>query len=212
VELGFNAISGSTDRLSARVGLGLRRQTPETITTSNFAYNYGRDNRGLSEDRARLDLRNDWIQQAGSGWRYYVNFTGEYDTFQAWDWRVGGSLGIGYDLIKEKDLTLIGRAGLGASRELGRIDNTVRPEITPGLDLEWRIDDRMKLISGLDYYRDLDHFEVYRFVARSALEVSLNEKNTVFLRMGVESRYDEAAGFPRENNDVEVFTSVIFRF
>lgn len=212
VEAGFNSASGTADRLSGRAGLGLRRETPETVTTANFAYVYGRDNHGLNEDRARMDLRNDWLQQKDSGWRYFAAFVGEYDTFQQWDWRIGASLGLGYDFIKDANFTLVGRAGLGASRELGRVDNTVRPEFTPGLDLEWKLDERSKIIGGFDYYRDLEKFEIYRFVARAAYEILLDQKSNLVLRVGVEDRYDDSAGYPAEQNNVELFTTLVLRF
>jgi putative salt-induced outer membrane protein YdiY len=212
VESGFNIASGSADRMNLRFAMSLRRETPETITTTNAAYNYGNDNHGVSENRARLDVRNDWLQQKDSGWRYFAAFSGEYDTYQEWDWRLTGSLGLGYDLVKEADFTLIARAGLGASRELGRVDNTIRPEFTPGFDLEYKLDDRSKIIGSFDAYRDLDQFDIYRFVARAAYEVLIDQKNNLVLRLGIEDRYDDSVGYPRENNDVEIFTSLVFKF
>lgn len=212
VEAGFNTTSGNSDRLSGRLGLSLRRQTPDTVTTLSTGYFYGRDNRGLSEDRARVDARNDWLQKTDSSLRYYVAGTGEYDSFQPWDWRISGQAGLGYEFVKEKTLTIVGRAGLGASRELGRTDNTIRPEFTPGIDLEWRIDDRSKLTAGFDYYRDLEKFEIYRFVARAAYDILLDPESNLTLRIGVEDRYDDTATFPRSRNDFELFTALVIRF
>lgn len=212
VEAGFNTASGNSDRLAARFGLGLRRQTPDTITTINTSYNMGRNNDGISENRGRVDGRNEWIQQSGSGWRYFIAGSGEYERFQPWDWRASVNGGLGYDFIKDDVLTLVGRAGFGGSREYGRLSRGVRAEITPGLDLQWKIDERSKFTAGFDYYRDLDEFDVYRFVLRAAYDVLLDSKSNLSLRVGIEDRYDETAVSPRSKNDFELYTALVVRF
>lgn len=211
-EAGFNTASGNSDRVATRIGLGLRREVPETVTTFNGTYNFGRNNDGISEDRARLDLRNDWVQQGGSSWRLFVAGSGEYERFQPWEWRVGVNGGVGYDFIKDKTFTLVGRAGFGGSREYGDLSHGTRAEITPGLDFQWIIDERSKLTASFDYYRDLDEFSVYRFIARCAYDVLILPESNLTLRVGIEDRYDETTLAPRENNDFELFTAIVFKF
>ncbi|MFN7021528.1 MAG: YdiY family protein [Phycisphaerales bacterium] len=212
VEAGFNTASGNSDRIGARFSLGLRREVPETVTTLNSTYNFGRNNNGISEERARFDGRNDWVQQGGSSWRFFVAGSGEYDRFQRWDWRASVNGGIGYDFIKEPDFTLIGRAGIGGSREYGDLSRGTRAELTPGLDLSWKIDDRSRLTASFDYYRDLDEFSIYRFVARCAYDILLDPESKMTLRVGIEDRYDETTLAPRSKNDFELFTAIVFRF
>lgn len=212
LEAGFNTASGNSDRIGARFSLGLRREVPETVTTLNSTYNFGRNNNGISEERARFDGRNDWVQQGGSGWRFFVAGSGEYDRFQRWDWRASVNGGVGYDFIKEPDFTLIGRAGIGGSREYGDLSRGTRAELTPGLDLSWKIDDRSRLTASFDYYRDLDEFSIYRFVARCTYDILLDPESKMTLRVGIEDRYDETTLAPRSKNDFELFTAIVFRF
>lgn len=211
-EAGANGAGGDENRLSGRVSITLRRAMDGMATTGAFSYHYGQSNGDESQDRAQVEARNEWSVTKDMPVGLYVAGIGEYDEFQAWDWRSSGSAGLTYKLVEDDTLTIALRSGLGASKEFGRVDAGVRAEVTPGLDFRWRINEKQSLTGAVDAWLDLDRIDTYRTATRAAWEILLDPANKLSLKFGVEYRTDIAPMLSRDREVFEYFTLLVLRF
>jgi putative salt-induced outer membrane protein YdiY len=209
---GLNGSSGNTEELSARVALGLLRETSQTKTTLDLSYNYGTSDGEKNKDNGRFDARNDWLPQGESKWRPFVQGSIEYDTFQDWDWRVSAYGGVGYELIKTDKILFMPRIGIGASREFGGDDNKIHPEGLLGADFAWTINDRSKFFVNLDTYWLLDEIPDYRAFLKAGYSIVVDEKSGMTLSLGIEDRYDASPGEGKNRNDLNYFLLMAIPF
>lgn len=209
VELGLNGSSGNTERLNLRAGLGLERKTKKMETTIGASYTYATEEGNNTTNKARLDVRNDWL--TGTAWRYFAQGAVEYDEFQNWDLRLSAFGGVGYAFIDNDRTLLLGRAGLGLSREIGGSDNTIRPEGLLGVDFNHKITDSTKWTSSIDFFPDLSEIGAYRFNAKAGIETLLDAKSNMYLKLGAEDRYDSTPNGAKRN-DLDYFALVGWKF
>lgn len=142
-----------------------------------------------------------------SKWEAFIKGTYQYDEFQSWEQRAGLYAGPAYRLFEGEPLSLKLRAGAGASYEFA--DSTWTPELLLGDDLVWKIDDRSKLIQGLDFYPDIENFGEYRFIVRLDYEIALSPKGDLKGTAGVRDEYDsyvEPSG--TTSNDLKVYAGI----
>lgn len=211
VSVGLNGSDGNTERLSFRAGLDGLRKTPKLKTRLNSSYTYAQDNGEATENKARIDLRNDWLLPE-SRWRYFALGSFEYDDFQEWDFRVSAFLGIGYEFIKTERTLLLGRVGAGVSREIGGSRNELIPEALIGGDFEHQLTERQKLSATVDFFPELTRFGPYRFVARAAWEILIDPEVKMSLKIGIEDRYDSTPGEGFKRNDLDYFALLAWSF
>ena len=211
VALGLNGASGNTERFNLRGEVSGTRDTEHMTTTASALYTYATDDGQKSENRALLAARNDW-KLGDSPWMVFAEGSIEYDEFKDWDWRVAGAGGVGYAFIRNDRTTLIGRAGLGLSREIGGTDNTIRPEGLLGLDLSHQLTERQLLTASTTIYPDLDETGEYRAVSNAAWEIMIDPEVNMSLRLGIEDRYDSTPGSGFKKNDFAYFAMLVWEF
>lgn len=208
IDLGLTGSSGNTERLSLRGGVNGKRNDTFIETSFDARYIYATEEGNNTENKARIDARNDWLPQGESRWRPFVLGFLEYDEFQDWDVRWGVFGGIGYEAIRTEDTLLNLRAGAGISQEVGGENEDITPEGLLGLDFAHRIDDRSRVTANFDFFPALDEFGPYRFVAKAAYELLLDPKSKISLKMGIEDRYDSTPE-GRKRNDFDYFILLV---
>jgi hypothetical protein len=124
--------------------------------------------------------------------------------------------GPAYEFIKTERTLLLGRLGVGFSKEFGSgegVDNRIKPELDLGLDFEHKLDDRQKILASIDYFPSLLNFpKDYRVVGKAAYEVLVDPKNNLTLKLGVENRYQSLPGEGKKKNDLLYFATVVYSF
>ena len=86
-----------------------------------------------------------------SPWSCYIHDTVDYDEFQAYNVLDTADTGLGYRLLKNDNITLIGRIGGGYSHYYGGPDNgRYFPEAVFGFNLEEQISKRQKLLATVE--------------------------------------------------------------
>lgn len=210
LELGLNGSEGNSQSVSVRGAVNLKRETSKTDTTLGLLYVYGSQDGEKNLDRGEINLRNDW--KIGSPWRIFAIGKAEYDTFQDWDWRTSIFGGVGYEFIKTDRTLLLGRLGVGITKEFGSSKQRIEPELNLGLDWEHKIDDRQKVYATLDYYPSLHNFSDYRASAKAGYEVQVDPVNNLSLKLGLEDRYNSNPGPDKKKNDLLYFAAVVYNF
>ncbi len=205
--LGLHGASGNTERLNVRGDLALSRDTARFETDFSAVYSYATEEGTESANRFDTKLRNDWLI-ADSPWRYYARARYEFDEFQDWRHRVSGGPGVGYLWSKTESLYFLTRAGMDLTREFDGVDNTITPEAVLGLDLQYNLSESQRLVWVFDFMPDVSEFGPYRFETNAALELDIDRSNGLFLRVGVEDRYDSTPGPEKKRNDFVYFITL----
>jgi hypothetical protein len=205
IEAGLNGSSGNSDLINVRAGLGARREASDMVTSLRAAYAYGESGGVNDKSRAEVDVRQDWIF-ADSRWGLFALGKFEFDNFQSWNYRLSFFAGPSFRLLDAQPITLTLRAGAGARKELLSPNQAWEPELLGGLDAEWRLTERVKVVGLYEIYPSLRRVSTFRWLARGALEVLVDPSVNLVLKAGVENRYDAAAGtFGRRRSDVDFF-------
>ena len=210
LEFGLNGSDGNSESVSMRAAANAKRETSEMVTTLGISYVYGTQDGDKNLEHGEFNARNDW--KIGSPWRVFTIGKVEYDTFQDWEWRVSLFGGVGYEFMKTDNTLLLGRIGLGATKEFKTSKQRIEPELDIGLDWEHKIDDRQKFFVNADYYPSLHRFTDYRAQLKAGYEVLVDPKNNLSLKLGLEDRYNSNPGAARKKNDVLYFATIAYNF
>ncbi len=211
VEVGLAGSDGNTEQVSFRMGVNAARKTERIETKFGANYLYVKSDGDETANRFDLSLRNDWLLK-DSRWRLFAEGRYENDQFQNWDHRISGFLGVGYEFIKREKTTLVGRAGIGGSQEIGGDDEGFHPEALLGLDFGHKINERQKLVASTDFYPSLDDMGEFRWVNKAAWEVTVDPETNMFLRVGAEHRHDSDPGEGFKQNDLNYFLTLGWSF
>lgn len=209
--VGFNGATGNNENFSARMSIGGKRATSKYETTLGLSYIYGSSEGEKNSSRGQFDLRNDWLTEGK--WRYFAEGKYEYDEFQAWDHRVSGAVGVGYEFIDDDKQTLIGRVGLGGSYEFGdNADEEFVPEGLLGLDWTYRLSENTTFNASTTYYPNFDDFGEFRWNNNVGLEVVMDAETGMTLNTGFEHRHDSDPGSGIKSNDLDYYMGLGWKF
>lgn len=211
VALGLTGSEGNTERMSFRAEAQAMRTTESHETSASILYAYGRESSRATESRLDARLRNDWLFK-DSPWRLFALGRFEFDDFQDWMYRVSAFAGPAYAFVDTEKTLLLGRVGLGVSREFGGEDNAWTPEGLIGGDLRHQISDRQSITASVDFFPSLKDLGPYRFNATAAWEIVVDPSYGLTLRVGVENRYDSTPGVGFKRNDFTYFALLAWNF
>lgn len=212
VELGLNGSDGNTETFNFRGGITGERITLDYETRAGFVYSYTRNDGTDTENRANAFIRNDWLLAEDSKWRIFALGDATFDDFQDWDYRVSAFGGVGYEFIDTDKTFLLGRVGLGVTREIGGSENAFIPEGVLGADFTHKLTERQKVYANVDFYPALDDFGPYRLVSRAGWEILVDPETSMSLKLGVEDRYDSDPGDGFKRNDLDYFALLVWSF
>lgn len=189
LDMGLNGSSGNTELFNFRFNLAANRE--DDFSKLTLKSNYVRMNSEGDETGNRLffEGRNEW-KLGETPWLYYVHQTTEYDEFRNWRTRIGMDTGLGYRLIKNDLTTLTVRGGPSVSHEFRGPTTDWAPELTAGLQLDHKLNDRQKLYFQVDYFPDVRDFHEYRVNTQASWEIVIDEVNNLSLKLSAISRYD----------------------
>lgn len=208
---GISGASGNNENFAGRITLGGERLTDAMETRAHASYLYSTSEGQRSASRGELGIKNDWLLEGP--WRYFAQGLYEYDEFQAWQHRLSGAVGVGYEFINNDKTTLIGRVGVGGSYEFGKnADETFVPEGLLGLDWTHKLSASTKLTASTTYYPSFDDFGEFRWVNSAGIEVLLDDETGMTMNAGIEHRHDSQPGQGIRPNDVDYYMGVGWKF
>ena len=213
IELGLNGSQGNSDVLSLRVGANADRRVERNWFHLDLLYTGSQQDGVTKQNQALLNLR-DELLFPGSPHSLFSATQVEYDEFRAYDLQVGSYLGVAYRWVKTDATLFKTRVGAGAVRQIdtsGTSPSRWVPEAVLGGDWNHRFTDRQGFISSLDVFPNLSQIGQFRVRARAGYEIILAPEYGMVLRLGVQDRYDSSPG-PAKRNDVNYFTTLLFKF
>jgi len=212
VEIGLNGSEGNSQSFNVHAGVNLQRKVELYDTKASLTYLRASADNEVTKNRFEANLRNDWIFEKGSPWRYFLEGRYEYDDFQDWQNRLTLSNGIGYAFLENERTTLIGRAGVGVRREWGGDDNRWIPEALVGADLSHKLTERQQLTATLDFYSSLLELSDYRARLQVGWEILVDPETKMSLKIGIEDRYDSEPGGDKKRNDLDYYALLVWSF
>ena len=192
-ELGINGSKGENGTFSMRTGGDIKRETERWKVDSSISYYQNRANRVETQNNAKFDSRLDRLL-GDSPWTLYFLTNLLYDKFQPFDMRLALNTGIGYHFLDLPEWKLLGRLGIGASREFGGPDDHTSQELLFGLDYEHHLSKMQRLTAKVDYFPEWNDFNQYRVVSDLSWEIDLDRPDNVSLKLSLQDRYDSTAG------------------
>jgi putative salt-induced outer membrane protein YdiY len=212
IALGLNGAEGNTENFSVRASLKGERKIESMATGYELTYSRATERSEVTQNRFDARGRNDWLFRDSPRWRYFLTASYEYDDFQNWNHRVTAGNGLGYAFVQEETTLVLGRLGVGLSREIGGEENHIVPEGILGLDIDHKFTERQKITATLEFLPELLDLGPYRARAKAAYEVLLDQESNMSLRLGFEDNYDSTPGAGRRRNDLAYFAMLAWSF
>ncbi len=211
LELGLNAATGNTDKLDFHTAIRSVRETEEDRTKLEASYFTAQADGDKTQNEFKAGVLQDWYFN-GSPWLLNADLTYEYDDFEAWDHRLSGHIGPGYKLIREEDLDVTLRSGLGALKEWGSDEEDVQFEAKAGAELTWRISEAQTFNASATIYPSLSDLGEFRTVATADYTVKLDHADGLSFKVGVEDEYESETSGDAEHNDLKVYAALLMDF
>lgn len=210
VELGLSGTEGNTETFNVRFGLKAKHKSEHLVRTLELTSIQKSAAGATTANTALVDGRIEWPMPA-SRWNYYVHGLAEYDQFKAFDYRLSADTGVGFEYIQTESTTLIGRAGLSASREIGGPENHTNPEIAFGSEFKHKFNATHSISGKVDYFPNVTDFSDFRLNSQAGWEIALSHTWGLSLKLSAIDRYDSTPQ-GAQPNDLDYSTLLIWVF
>lgn len=210
VELGLSGTEGNSQTFNVRLGMTAKHTTDWLAKTVQLTSIQKNANGRTTANTALLDGRLDW-PLPGTRWNYFIHSLLEYDEFKAFDARISGDTGFGYEFLQTNRTKLIGRTGAAVSHEIGGNDNEVTPEWLFGAEFKHKFNDHHSISFKTDYYPALTDFADFRLNSQAGWEVLLSKDWGLSLKLSAIDRYDSTPQGAKPN-DLDYSTLLLWNF
>jgi putative salt-induced outer membrane protein YdiY len=217
-ELGLASASGVTSTTNLRLALRTAYDSEVQKYAILSSYSYARSEGVTTENKFNLTGLGDWPFR-GSRWSVFGQAAFDYDEFQSWDERVTGGGGFRYNIVTLSDIdakgtfndtiSLNARAGIGARKEFGSVDEDIVPEGIVGVDFSWRVSAKQQLVVGMTFFPDLDEFGEGRFTSRAEWVYNLADVlDGLNLIIGYSYEYQSQVDPGVSRNTLNIYASI----
>ncbi len=210
VELGLNGTDGNTETFNIRLGALAKRKTEFRTEQIQITSIQKRANGLTTANTALIDGRIDW-PMPNSKLNTFLHTLVEYDQFKAFDYRLSGDTGVGYEFIQTDITTLIGRMGLSASREIGGPNNKTNPELLFGSEYKHKFNETHQISAQMSYYPNVTDFTDFRLNSQASWQIVLSQVHNLSLKLSIIDRYDSTPQGARPN-DLDYSTLLLWTF
>ncbi|HLL88184.1 MAG TPA: DUF481 domain-containing protein, partial [Tepidisphaeraceae bacterium] len=212
-ELGFNGSSGTSQTFDLITKFNGKFEDDKHRWKTSAAYYRGSANGNRSRNEFVAQFEKDWLLPQ-SKWFWFARGRYDYNEFQYWRQRAGGFGGVGYEFAKGPKFDLIGRVGLGASRDFGGDDPKSRPEGLLGVEARWAITDRVTLTGFTTFFPDLTDPRHFRNMsgAGAALTFAVDPSGGMSFKLGVENEYQSFTRDDSPHNALRYFGALVYVF
>lgn len=210
VELGMNGTEGNSQTFNIRFGVTAKHKTETFVQSIQLTSIQKSANGNTTANTALLDGRLEW-PMPNSRLNYFIHGLAEYDEFKAFDARLSGDTGFGYEFIQNDMTTLVGRSGLAFSHEIGGPDTTVHPELLFGGEFKHKFNPTHSISMKVDYYPDVTEFGDFRLNSQASWELALSQAWGMSLKFSIIDRYDSTPQGAKPN-DLDYSTLLLWQF
>ena len=211
IELGLSGAEGNTQTTNARLAFVSNKEDDHIRSLFNTTYYWYKSDGHTSRNELKAELTHDWLKPE-TPWFLFVNGRYDLDQFQAWDHRVSGFGGVGYEFVKTDRFQLIGRLGAGLTKEFGG-ENDFRPEaMLGGSILKWKLTDHQTVTASTSLFPNLSELDRFRTITKLEWQILLSKADGVSLKFGLENEYESHVDSDDERNDVKYYGTLVIEF
>ncbi len=210
-DVGLNGAEGNNDNASLYLALLSKRENDEGRWKFDTSYRYGQSKGKTNANKFTVGLVRDWYL-SDDLWFYFADVRYDWDQFQDWQSRLAGHAGVGYKLITEEDLTVEVRGGIGAVREFGSTDDSIKPEALAGAELQWKINEHQSLNAASTFYPDLEDGGEFRAVSNADWKLNLAGYESAAIKIGVKHEHQSLVDPGTEKDDFWYYAALSIGF
>ena len=214
VEMGVLGHSGNTDQVKVNALYNVEGKNEDWLIKYFATGAYGRekrenqafetDNKGRTGGHLERNLRKH-LSTYGAGEM-------ERDRIKELEFRGMYNGGLGFPLVRQKELFYELRTGLGQQFEETEEDGRSSSAIgNLGSEFKYILSQRLELSQLTNWIPRLDAPD-YRITADSAATVYLNERKNLYLKSGVRNEFDSTPARGVEQYDIYYFTNLGYKF
>jgi hypothetical protein len=213
-EGGLTGTSGTTDSTSINTQFHADIDNPSYRSEIGAFYFLTTDNESTSVNQTRVWGTLDKKIDTGP-WFVFARAQYDNDSNQVWENRLSLFGGPGYEFIKREKYELLGRVGVGYTREFGgatppEYDDS-RVEALFGLDGKWTLDTDQKVVYSVYYYPSLESLDQGRIVSSISYQADLWKAKGVGFRTGIEHTYELLTPGDDDHNNYKYFANILLK-
>lgn len=211
LEVGLSGTEGNSEIANFRLGFNGKKETERERWLVKSSYYYATSDGDATRNEINLDLSRHWLN-SGSPWFTFAEGIYDFNEFKAWDHRVSGFVGVGYEFAKSERLELLGQTGGGLTKEFGGA-NDLKPEglISAGL-IKWQFTDDQTLAGSITLYPDLSEFGKFRVISKLEWLIRMSAADGLMLKFGVENEYESETEDATKHSDLKYYGSLVIEF
>ncbi len=202
--------SGNTRDFELNTGWRARKETERHRHRLDASYLYGEAENVRTKTAATAGALNDWLVPDAT-WFAFAKLRYDFDDFKAWTHRANSHAGLGEQLLKTENAEILGRLGLGASKQWEPTDD-LQPEGLLGLDGEWSINEQQSFIASSYLYPYLDDWPEYRLISNAEYNIQLDQARGINMHAGIEHEYESSVGTETRNWDLRYYAGISISF
>lgn len=146
-----------------------------------------------------------------SPWLWFVKAQYQYSQFEAWEHRVSGYAGIGYQFFEEPPIDLLVKIGAGGTYEIGPPSDT-QPEGYAEAQFGWDISKLQRLEISSNIAPELTDFGEFRIISRAEWQLRIDPDLDLKLIFGLRSQYQSQVPAGDVNHDFRLYAGVQLGF
>lgn len=211
VDISLDRSSGNTDEQVTRFGSKLQREQPEYISRLDMEYYYKLSEGENTDNKLTVGMGRDWIDPE-SVWFWFVLGRFDYDEFESWEKRANVQAGPGYHLIKDDDMTLDMRLGLGARREWGSENNNAKLEALTGADFQWDITEKQRCVFAPYFFPVVGDLDDYRARVSGEWRYLFDKDMLLSFVLGTLYEYTSIVDPGKDHGDLRTYLGLRYGF
>lgn len=208
-EVGVNGSEGNTRNMHLHIATQLKYENDYKRWNIDAAYNSTEDSGETSRSDFFTSFTRDFLTPNTSRF-YFTEGRFDWDEFEEWDYRLSLGSGLGEQLVKTDRWTLLGRAGVGVSKEFGGEDAEWVPEGVLSIDSHWKIADRQALVFKSTLYPSFRELGEFRNITELSWTIGLDQLKGLDLKLGLLNEFDSNAAGDSRKNDFKYNLSLVF--
>ena len=211
LETGLSGSDGNSETSSFRLGFNGKKKNEQERWLLESTYSFATSAGETTRDEFHAEVTRDWLMP-GSVWFSFVQGRYDFNEFEAWDHRVSGFTGVGYELFKTERFEMVTRMAVGATKEFGGA-NDLRPEgLVSAAVLKWKPTARQTVAASATFFPHLDDFGEFRLVNKLEWEIRIDQSDGLSLKFGIDNEYESLTEDDSIHNDLRYYSALVIDF
>lgn len=207
IAAGVNYTDNNDQTLDARIAAGANYEIPDVEELALSAeYFFKTLNSNTTDNNLLVNgVYNRFI--GDTPWLWFVKAQYQYSQFEAWEHRISGYGGVGYQVFKLPPVDLLLKVGAGATYEFGPPSQTL-PEGYGEAQFAWQISELQRLEMSGNIAPDLSNMGEFRVISRAEWQCKIDPLLDLALTFGVRWQYQSEVPAGDVNYDLRVYAGL----